>query len=838
MCKREYDWNTMQIQCLSPNCNNKHADIKNGNPLPPVEVTPVSDKVNFSHKLSQNNDILFHKRGNVTHVVTFQGLKNPVKELMPALQMKVKGVSNYQKSFSELMPGEEIGNINKIAQSEWKDEEPLDFVINNNRILLAHPKFGAIGRVPEEIAANLLHIIRKDPSNYSFGLSNLVAGNSKGAETIGLRVNLLYKGNNPENLKIVQGTFNDILNNKECAEKIMQYQPKTSLEDTLKIILDYEEKTNGKAAAQKMSAVIDNISNEIKNPANKRILLIGHSKPDGDTIGSCLGLKNAIDLLGQDKIVDCAIDDKIPGLFRHKLPGLDGNIKMPQGSEYIKNLQKEIEILKKSEKTESTKNSINLLENEVKELQDPEKLLEKDSKYDLVILLDIPTPNRFTTGFKPYIESAKNVIYIDHHPHRFNEWQASKDKTGINMQQIQDRNLSLVAEAVPSATELVAVIAGKILPGLSDISAQGKKLPIFIKTQEQINKLNAFVASIVTGTSTDTSAFTRTANLLPGHATMAVQDRPNFMPEGVSKWLMDITDGKISKKWMRDNLEYDISDTKTDKLSLSARELMISHSIKGKNTYEDLSLGVVSMDYNKLNEIWNAGVVHDPELGLLDLYKIINGNEVMGLLKSNPELSIKYSYGNADPNTVSSKLAKLSKETYIGKYDNDRVAVFICQDKKKGELDEKLLPAESNGLRLSMRSGPASDHSEILASLFGGGGHGGASGGRIDLPGIELDSKLSVMVNGKIEKDQAKILAELKNNLKITHDHKIPDSEKINLTSKVEVIMDEQGSTCEDLIVSLTKEIRKDSIPYESKKMSKGKTDINRNQKTIIKKKR
>ena len=72
--------------------------------------------------------------------------------------------------------------------------------------------------------------------DFKFELSNVIAGMTKGASTIGLRANLLYTGTDPEKRATVQETFHNILNNPECSKKAMLYQEKTSPDQILKLI--------------------------------------------------------------------------------------------------------------------------------------------------------------------------------------------------------------------------------------------------------------------------------------------------------------------------------------------------------------------------------------------------------------------------------------------------------------------------------------------------------------------------------------------------------------------------------------------------------------------------
>ncbi|OGI17885.1 MAG: hypothetical protein A2287_09820 [Candidatus Melainabacteria bacterium RIFOXYA12_FULL_32_12] len=750
-----------------------------------------------------NNNIAFRQNGKVINVVSFTGLKNPLEQQKPAIQMRVAGVKNHQNSMTDPTFAPKDKNVQELAESDWKDGQELTFKIakakNGQRIALIDPNIGEIGYVHKEIADIIMPALKRNPKDFKFELSNVIAGMGKGAETIGLRVNLLYTGNDEKKAQVGE-VFNKVLNNPECSESAMLYQPEASPEEVLSVILDKDPKAK---------EIINNIVREIKDPSNKRILVLGHCKPDGDTLGSALALKNAIKLMDSERKVDGAVDDKIPGLFRHKLPGIDGEIKRPYNPEFKQKLEKEITSLKNGEQNDQTKGQIEILEDELEELKNPEDFLNPKDKYDLVILLDVPTPERFTNQFKNYIEGAKKVIYVDHHPHRPAEWDRKASQTGLDMNKVHNNKLAWIADTVPAATQMVSIIANKLLPQMNDIE-QGKISPqeAFNKPG-QLDKFKAFVASIVTGISTDTGSFLRTANLLPEHMKMPVQKRPNFMPEGESKYLMNMTDGVINKKWLREEINYDISDGKVDKLKGSARDLMLEYSLKGLKVYPDsklntpdLGLGIVEVDYDKMYDVWHYAREAEkqegkkPEINFLDVQNSFKINEITGTLRANPLKHKPEDHG----------VKKAAQ--YESDYDADRIAILICQDKKAGRLDEKLNIASNNGLRLSLRSQEGTIWAELLANLFGGGGHGDASGGRVDLPGINLDSKLAVKINGEIERDPATVLKKLKNNHEIMNNVKLTNAEKQAKVSKIELTMDSNGRTCSELIADLVKEIR------------------------------
>jgi len=281
------------------------------------------------------------------------------------------------------------------------------------------------------------------------------------------------------------------------------------------------------------------------------------------------------------------------------------------------------------------------------------------------------------------------------------------------------------------------------------------------------------------------------------------------MPEGESKYLMNMTDGAINKKWLREEINYDISDEKVDKLKGSARDLMLEYSLKGLKAYPnsklntpDLGLGIVEVDYDKMYDVWHYARESEkkegkkPEITLLDVQNSFKINEITGTLRANPLKHKPEDHG----------VKKAAQ--YKSNYDADRIAILICQDKKAGRLDEKLNIASNNGLRLSLRSQEGTIWAELLANLFGGGGHGDASGGRVDLPGITLDSKLAVKINGEIERDPATVLKKLKNNHEIMNNNNLTNAEKQAKVSKIELTMDSNGRICSELIADLVKEIR------------------------------
>ncbi len=794
-------------------------------------VRPLPDDI-FQPAPPQFGNVvpLMRQDGKALHIVKFGALSDPLKNQKPALQMRVTGVTNYQIPPTRFdsngpiyTPNAPMGPINRLAQSDWKDGQPIDFQLEpgrGGRITLSIPGFGPIGRVPDEISRTIFRHIQREPGKFRFELSNMIAGMTKGAETIGLRVNLIYDGNSPSAQDDVRTSFNAVLNDPRASQKVMIYQPPVSPEQVLKLILENEKQVNGAKAATQMRKVIDAVVARLKDPNNKRILLLGHCKPDGDTLGCITGLKNAILLMDPTRQVDIAVDDKIPGLFRNKVPGMD-EIKHPYNPQKIQQVQQLITTLEEKlakpgnsgEKPENIQRMLTGLRTELAALQNKANLLDPNAQYDLVVTMDIPTPTRFTDKFKPYFDRARDVVYIDHHPHRFNEWEAAKAETGLDMQKIHDRNLAWVADKVGACAQMMTIIGNRLVPQFEQI-AKGQSATQVFKDPVQQQRLARYVANLVTGMSTDTGSFTRCCNLTPEDMQKPVQDRPNFYPEGTAKWLFSLTkdlpaSARIDKKWLRENVTYDLPDSllKAED-QFTARDLMLKYAVAGRKVYPEISLGIIQADYQQMKEVWDAAQAVDPEVNLLDVQNGFKYSEAMGTLRSDPNMHQGSASSTEDPHSLSAK----ARENYQGKYDNDRIAILICQDKKAGQLDEKLQIATTNGLRLSLRSENGSEHAELLANLFGGGGHGAAAGARVDLPGVELDTPLGVKINGQIQRDPAQILKVLRHNMAVNHS-RISDAQKKQQTTPVEIVLDPQGKSCASLLETLVAEIRKGQQP-------------------------
>ena len=724
--------------------------------------------------------------GNATKI-SFKGkLKDPN---YPSIQFKVRGVSHHQAG-CEFIQGKDR-NVERLADSNWYDGKKLGWNIatfkEGTRILIIDPKFGEIGRVPDEVAPYLMKLMRENENDFTVELSNVVAGMTKGADTIGLRANLIYTGNNPKVKEKVQQTFDKLLNSsqKDIKDVIMVYQPKTSPKEVLQRIFSNVEATKGEDAAFKVCDIVDNISAEINNPKNKNILLLGHTNPDGDTIGCVLGLHAAIKANYPDKNVVCSIDDKIPGIYRDKLPGIH-NITEPCDASTVEKLEQELADLKSKPQSFVTRNQMRSIEKELRALKANASVIspsgkkgEVPSKYDLVVLMDVPSPSKFTNSYKKEIETAGKVIYIDHHRERFEEWDSYKYQNGVDILKAKEQDLALVLPEVPATTELVTVIADN-----AGLLPKTMKHPEFSKQ---------FVAGIVSGTSSDTGGFARTANYLPSDMSKPVQERPNYLPEGLSKWLIDKLGDTVNKKWLRENIVYDLADKKSSIMATTPREKMINYAVESQTIYEDNGLGIIGISFDQMHDIWTSSKVFDRKVTYGDVQNSLKYCEVMGALREAPSL----------------KTANSVFEPYHSPYEQDKISVLLIQDKKKGVADDKGEVSDTNSIRMSFRSQDGTVYSEMLASLFGGGGHGSAAGGRITIEDVELTSPLAIKVDGEIECNPQKIYQAMVENYDIKNNQELTPLEAKEKMHKFETVIDEEnGMPINDLLNTLVTQIR------------------------------
>lgn len=663
---------------------------------------------------------------------------------MPRFKMKIAAVSKFQE------------NIKALNSEDIYKQQPalkLKFYEDKEEIGLIHPETNKqLGFIDYEILNYLYKDIKNAPDDFMIKLCSKTK-ESEGIKNIGLKAHLIYTGNEPLKVEPIKHKFEDIFENKEC-QKILfapvSAQPPKNIFET---ILKFNRQLYGEKKAQDVAMTVENISAEIQNKKNKNILLVGHSSPDGDTLGSVLGMQNFIKMVDKSRKIDCVIDDRIPNLFSF-LPGIK-TIKL-SSKEFKNHL-----IERETEGIQDERIKIKL-----KRIIKRKKTIRENKKYDLIIFMDISSPDRFQTKLKRNIDPQKTkIVYIDHHVEQSDKWKKNKETSGIDLLKAKEKNLYWVENRVPAATQMVTALVGKIADKIQNLSwfndNQTGNIPI------KYRKLfTDFAKTIMTGMYTDTGSFSRAANKLEGDYAIPRWDRPNYQTKGLAKWFSEKTNNKITRNFVARSLEQ--QNIRTHKHSALIKSI-ISKGIKKDN---EIGHGYIEIKLDDFNE-----------LKIQMLKSDINNTEtdVYGCFKY-PYLSkLKKPYRGAD-----------AKEK--GPFNNDRISdLAINQTKDK--------------IRFSFRSESGTNYASLLGNLFGGGGHDSASGGHVFLSGIDFNTKLSVQINDEKETNFQKILEILEINSKSVKSA-MNEEEKQKNMKKISILPDENGKNVHEIISSIINEIR------------------------------
>lgn len=740
------------------------------------------------------NTIGIECQGKNLHVSFTGKFANPVDA---GIQFKIAGVTRHQKGMGGAHAMATDDNLVRLAKSDWKDGQKLDYSYDETTraITLKDPKFGEIGTVPTPVAEAFMNVINTDKDNFQFELTNVTGGVTSDFPIIAAKANLKYVGKDEKIKENALNSFNSLIDSKDAkvSSSVSIFQPKVSPKQVLERIFDIEGKRNGLGEVRQIKDAIDTIVKEIKDPKNKNILVLGHCSPDGDTVGSVIGMTAALKGAYPDRNIDAAIDDDIPNSFS-KVPGVE-DIKRPFNEKSVNSVKKNIAMLEKSTNPAAAK-QIETLNEELARLTDKSKMFDPDTvdgkdakKYDLVVMLDTPTSGRSSRAFKKYFENAGKTIFIDHHPLKQAEWANAKETLGFDMQKAIKDKLALVVDSVPAATQLVAVVCEKA----------GMLGEMFKNSAENAKK---FVAGIVTGTQTDTCGYKNQASYHPSDAKLPQSQKANYYPEGMSNYLIDELDGEIDKKWMRENLFYELPNNPITN-NLGPKDAVLKMALRGREMYPEIGLGVMKVNYAVMDNILQEAKKQDDKVQMTDVYNAFKNSEVVSALKANP----RFSKPNPNPQTDSEKAA----ETYRSPYDSDRVAVFMAQNQVEGEINKFSQIADKNMISFSFRSGGESNAAQVLATVFGGGGHAAAAGANISMKGLDFKSKLIVKVDGKVAEDAKTIYEAADNNVKVSNDSKIKFKDKAKLMKKIEIEMsqDETGRTCSEIVRDVLTEMRK-----------------------------
>ncbi|MDD3013046.1 MAG: DHH family phosphoesterase [Candidatus Gastranaerophilales bacterium] len=722
------------------------------------------DKDIVQFNISNHQGALVKRSGNITRIISFCGSQdiNPVDLHVsslstfhyPAIKMGIAGVSQFQE------------NILKIKGKSIKNTPELEFKIdrkNKDIGLCLKENSDQIGFIHYEVLDHLYDDIEKNPQDFRVKLTKIIKFDRM--NYVGLRADLFYTGNDKDKFK---KKFEEITEDEECKPIIFPKIKPESPEDILKLILKHDEKLHGVEAAKNVKIAINTIVEEIKKDSNKNILLLGHLSPDGDSIGCVLAMKNAIELMKSDKNVDCAVDDRIVNLFSF-LPGIK-DIKSPSVNQLISNVEERINELKSND---SNSYEVEVLTRVKYELKNSLKPLDQDKKYDLVILMDIADPERLGFNFSKFIDKEKtNIIFIDHHPKRFKNWDKYKNKTNIDINKVIDRKLLLVEDKVPAAVELVTAIIGKLIPWINepaiDISSCDRQISDMAK-------------AVLTGLQTDTGGYARAANLSNEDKMLPRWERPKYDPMGLAKWFAAKTDHSVTRNYIEANFERHDAFVKVFENQIAK---ITSDSEYNKN----LGLGCVKVPFDDIYRLWLNMADKNPEIMESDVYGALKYSRTMRKLKK--------------------KL--LPDNPNYSEYEKSKIVYLIYQTAKRGEMNLSLKKSKVDKLSFSFRSAQGTNYAALLGELFGGGGHGAAAGGRISAQKLDFDTKLLVKIDGKIVNDPSQILSALENNFAV-NTSSMQEKKKLQMLKNVEVIVSpaqKYGRTSAELVEDVVKEIR------------------------------
>lgn len=348
------------------------------------------DSVSFAAK-----DFSIKKAGNTLRIVSFRGIPDVPQY---AFKTYLTDTRDY------------IKNIRRLDRVNWQNDTPLTLSVEDTgkdggrKVYVQHPKYGTLGKLPSRVG-NYIALLMKKGHSFSAELSDIDGAKAPNSPYI-LRVNVKYNLPEGRPLQDVPDDINravkHLLKAKSTRDKVSLYQPPVS-----------PEKVMGLLAPQE---TVSTILNEIGKA--KKILLVGHTSPDGDTIGCVLAM-NAV-LKHLDKEPTCCIDDSLDGMYRHKLPGIDEHLK------------------KASE-------------------------IDPSERYDLAIIMDSNTPARLGKA-GDHIKNAGKVIFIDHHTLVEERWRESLPKTGIDVDRIKKDHLMWINDKMPATAEMIAGLIFNMFP--------------------------------------------------------------------------------------------------------------------------------------------------------------------------------------------------------------------------------------------------------------------------------------------------------------------------------------------------------------------------------------
>ena len=223
------------------------------------------------------NRIGVERQGKNLHVSFTGNFKNPVDA---GIQFKISGVTRHQKGMAGAHAAASDDNLVKLAKSNWKDGQNLDYSYDENTkvITLKDSQFGEIDTVPTPVTEKFMEIINSDKENYKFELSGITGGVTTDFPIIAAKASLKYTGDDDKKREEARVKFNTILdsNDSKVSSSVTPYQINLSPKQVLETLFDVEGKRNGLGEVRKIKDAVDTIVKELNNPENKNILVLGH----------------------------------------------------------------------------------------------------------------------------------------------------------------------------------------------------------------------------------------------------------------------------------------------------------------------------------------------------------------------------------------------------------------------------------------------------------------------------------------------------------------------------------------------------------------------------------
>ncbi|MEW5821476.1 MAG: DHH family phosphoesterase [Cyanobacteriota bacterium] len=370
----------------------------------------------------------------------------------------------------------------------------------------------------------------------------------------------------------------------------------------------------------------------------KKVMVASHKKPDGDALGSCLGICGILESLGKTSYP--IIDDNIPRRFR-SLPSIFSG--------------RNIESFVKDH------NKI--------------KYLIPQLSLDLAVITDCAIPERLGNEVLYEVSRANKVIIIDHHPDPMNG--VTNKENWIN--KLQLLNKSLKRENIlfwresdtTSASEMIAKL-DKEIEAEVDIARMNNANPIPVKHYRY---------SVAAGIATDSGARFVDDSDIPQFFKTSVKraEAPNGQlmnaTEAYYRWLIQNTRSKEHEKNMRaikTAVNDSVSDKVRDKLSeIFNKKLRINGVIVKQPSASD-PYGFVDIQNRKSLKNF-VGSLRSRE-------SKINLNSFIDLIKAN---AIQQTHLNKASVFIVSEYNAMKKSSILTIYSGDDSAIKILDELKE-----------------------------------------------------------------------------------------------------------------------------------------------------------